>query len=124
MAGLAGGGDGPVEEEVDVGAQLVAQAFEREVVAGPDQGPARQVDELPGVRAFHRRIAQLSGGPEAVEGRRFVVVRPGAFVRCAVTGKPIPIDELSYWSVDRQEPYADAEAAHKAYARQGLGRAR
>ena len=36
--------------------------------------------------------------------------RPGSFVRCAVTGKPIPIDELIYWNVDRQEPYADADA--------------
>jgi hypothetical protein len=52
----------------------------------------------------------------------FVVVRPGAYVRCAVTGKPIPIDELSYWNVDRQEPYVDAMAAHEAYLKHGLGR--
>lgn len=52
----------------------------------------------------------------------FVVVRPGAFVRCAVTGKPIPIDELMYWNVDRQEPYLDAQTAHEAYIRYGLGR--
>lgn len=36
----------------------------------------------------------------------FKVVRPGTFVRCAVTGKPIPIEELRYWSVDLQEAYA------------------
>ena len=40
----------------------------------------------------------------------FRVVRPGAFVRCAVTGVPIPIEELRYWSVDRQEAYATPEA--------------
>jgi hypothetical protein len=34
------------------------------------------------------------------------VVRPGAFVRCAVTGVPIPLEELKYWSVDLQEAYA------------------
>ena len=34
----------------------------------------------------------------------YVVVRPGSFVRCAVTGRPIPVDELMYWNVDRQEP--------------------
>jgi hypothetical protein len=45
----------------------------------------------------------------------FVVVKPGSFVRCAVTGKPIPVDELVYWDVDRQEPYADAAAANEAY---------
>jgi hypothetical protein len=37
-------------------------------------------------------------------------VRPGAFVRCAVTGVPIPLEELKYWSVDLQEAYATPEA--------------
>ena len=41
----------------------------------------------------------------------FRVLRPGAFVRCAVTGAPIPLDELRYWSVDRQEAYANPQAA-------------
>lgn len=41
----------------------------------------------------------------------FQVLTPGAYVRCAVTGKPIPLDELKYWSVKRQEPYADAETS-------------
>jgi hypothetical protein len=40
----------------------------------------------------------------------FRVLRPGAFVRCAVTGAPIALEELKYWSVDRQEPYATPEA--------------
>ena len=40
----------------------------------------------------------------------FRVVRPGAFVRCAVTGVPIPLDDLKYWSVDLQEPYVSPEA--------------
>lgn len=52
----------------------------------------------------------------------YVVIRPGTFVRCAITGKPIPIDELAYWNVDRQEAYADAQVAHEAYVRYGLGR--
>lgn len=38
------------------------------------------------------------------------VLKPGAFVRCAVTGQPIPLDELKYWSVERQEAYASPEA--------------
>jgi hypothetical protein len=41
-------------------------------------------------------------------------------VRCAITGKPIPIDELSYWNVDRQEAYVDADAALEAFKRHGL----
>ncbi|MFK8252445.1 DUF2093 domain-containing protein [Ancylobacter terrae] len=40
----------------------------------------------------------------------FRVVRPGTFVRCAVTGQPIPLDELRYWSVDLQEAYASPQA--------------
>jgi hypothetical protein len=40
----------------------------------------------------------------------FRVLRPGAFVRCAVTAVPIPIEELRYWNVDLQEAYADPSA--------------
>lgn len=36
--------------------------------------------------------------------------KPGRFVVCAVTGVRIPIDELKYWSVERQEAYASPEA--------------
>jgi len=51
----------------------------------------------------------------------YVVLKPGTYVRCAITGKAIPLDELSYWNVDRQEAYVDAVAAHEAYERYGLG---
>lgn len=40
----------------------------------------------------------------------FRILRPGAFVRCAVTGETILLDELRYWSVDLQEAYASPEA--------------
>src|SRR3954465_6022090 len=36
----------------------------------------------------------------------FRVVSPGTYVRCAVTGVQIPLDELKYWGVDLQEAYA------------------
>lgn len=39
----------------------------------------------------------------------FRVIRPGAFVRCAVTGTAIPLEELKYWNVDLQEAYASPE---------------
>ncbi|MBZ0228792.1 MAG: DUF2093 domain-containing protein [Bauldia sp.] len=45
----------------------------------------------------------------------FQVVMPGRFVRCAVTGAEIPLDELKYWSVTRQEAYVDATAALKRH---------
>jgi len=41
----------------------------------------------------------------------FRVVKPGRFVACAVTGNPIPLQDLRYWSVERQEPYSTPEAA-------------
>jgi hypothetical protein len=43
----------------------------------------------------------------------FQVVVPGAYVTCAVTGQRIPLSDLRYWSVDRQEAYADAAASLK-----------
>jgi hypothetical protein len=46
----------------------------------------------------------------------FRVVRPGAFVRCAVTGVQIPLEELRYWSVDLQEAYATPEAVMQRQA--------
>lgn len=41
----------------------------------------------------------------------FQVLSPGAYVRCAVTGTPIPLDELKYWNVARQEAYVDVKAS-------------
>ena len=38
------------------------------------------------------------------------VVKPGSFVRCAVTGEPIQLEALRYWSALRQEAYASPEA--------------
>jgi hypothetical protein len=49
----------------------------------------------------------------------FRIVRPGAFVRCAVTGEPIPLEELRYWSVDRQEAYASPAASLKRETEKG-----
>ena len=46
----------------------------------------------------------------------FRVVKPGAFVRCAVTGVAIPLEELKYWSVERQEAYATPEAVARRQA--------
>ena len=45
----------------------------------------------------------------------FRLLSDGDHVRCAETGVAIPLDELRYWSVERQEAYATAEAAAKAH---------
>lgn len=41
----------------------------------------------------------------------YQLIVPGSFVTCAVTGRRIPLSELRYWNVDRQEAYVDAEAS-------------
>jgi hypothetical protein len=45
---------------------------------------------------------------------QFRLLSPGDHVLCAVTGQPITLDELRYWSVLRQEPYASAEISTRA----------
>ncbi len=45
----------------------------------------------------------------------FEVLSPGEFVRCAVTGQPISLADLRYWSVDAQEAYASAEISVQRY---------
>lgn len=40
----------------------------------------------------------------------FRVLSPGDHVVCAVTGRRIPLEDLKYWSAERQEAYVDAHA--------------
>lgn len=47
----------------------------------------------------------------------FRVLSPGDHVVCAVTGARIPMEELRYWSVRRQQPYASAAASLEAERR-------
>jgi hypothetical protein len=44
----------------------------------------------------------------------FRVLAHGDHVICAVTRRAIPLAELKYWSVERQEAYASVEAALQA----------
>jgi hypothetical protein len=37
-------------------------------------------------------------------------------VRCAITGAEIPLEELRYWSVERQEAYASPETVLQRHA--------
>lgn len=38
----------------------------------------------------------------------FQIVKEGEFVRCAVSGAAIRIDDLRYWNVDKQVAYRSA----------------
>ena len=55
------------------------------------------------------KIARLQYLPST-----FRVLSDGDHVICAVTGAIIPLHELRYWSVERQEAYADAAASLQA----------
>jgi hypothetical protein len=48
------------------------------------------------------------------EPNGFRLLAQGDHVVCAVSGAHIPLEELRYWSVARQEPYASAEISTKA----------
>ena len=54
----------------------------------------------------------------------FQVLSPGDFVRCAVTGEPIMLPDLRYWSVELQEAYATPDVSMQRYLqmRDKLGR--
>ena len=47
----------------------------------------------------------------------FRILASGDHVICAMTGERVAVDELRYWSVAKQEPYASAEIATKAFMR-------
>lgn len=49
----------------------------------------------------------------------FRLLAAGDHVRCAVTGVIIPLEELRYWSVARQEAYVDAAASLEGERRAG-----
>ncbi|HEY5081454.1 MAG TPA: DUF2093 domain-containing protein [Bauldia sp.] len=68
------------------------------------------------------RVERVGRGGEArlryLDGD-FQVLLPGAYVKCAVSGIEIPLDEVKYWSVKRQEVYVDAAAALKRFQETG-----
>jgi len=63
----------------------------------------------------------MSGGGKAARVHylpgTFRLLSDGDHVVCAVTGAHISLHELKYWSVERQEPYVDADASLKAEQR-------
>lgn len=53
----------------------------------------------------------------------FRLVSDGDHVLCAVTGVPVALEDLRYWSIARQEAYVDAAASLEAERRAGGRRA-
>ena len=65
----------------------------------------------------------MSGGGRAARVHylpgTFRLLSDGDHVLCAVTGAIIPLAQLRYWSIDRQEAYVDAAASLAAEQRAG-----
>ena len=78
----------------------VAQSARSFVEAGASSNPER----------FGGGDLHLIDVVRVPERREYRVRKPGAYVRCAVTGEPIPLEDLRYWNVDLQEPYAGPHA--------------
>lgn len=59
---------------------------------------------------FERRPQPATQAEVEYGDGEYHVRKSGAFVRCAVTGEPIPLDDLRYWNVDLQEAYSSPQA--------------
>ena len=58
---------------------------------------------------MNKKLAKIKYLPN-----NFKVIEPGDHVICAVSGKPINLENLNYWNVDLQEPYFSyVEASRK-----------
>ena len=55
---------------------------------------------------MNENLAKLRYGPNTFE-----VLEKGNHVICAVSGKKIPLDKLTYWNVDLQEAYLSPKEA-------------
>ncbi len=55
-----------------------------------------------------KKLAKLKYLPN-----NFQIITDGDFVECAVSGKKINLEDLTYWNVDLQEPYYSYKEASK-----------
>lgn len=64
-------------------------------------------------------MTETDAGPATLHfaDGEFAVIKRGRFVPCAVSGKPIPLEILRYWSAERQEAYAGPAEALQRMAR-------
>jgi len=45
----------------------------------------------------------------------FEIIEEGNFVLCAISGKKIQLEDLTYWNVELQEAYHSPVEANKSY---------
>ena len=49
---------------------------------------------------MNKKLAKIKYLPN-----NFEIIEPGDHVICAISGKPIMLEELNYWNTELQEPY-------------------
>ena len=59
---------------------------------------------------MHKKLAKLK-----FLANNFEIVEQGDHVICAVSGKKIPLQKLTYWNVELQEAYFSAKEAQQRY---------
>ena len=57
---------------------------------------------------MYKKLAKIKYLPN-----NFHIIETGDYVECAVSGKKINLEELTYWSVELQEPYFSYKEANK-----------
>ena len=55
-------------------------------------------------------LAKLKFGPNSFE-----VIKKGDYVICAISGKKIPLEKLTYWNVELQEAYFSSKEVQVRY---------
>ena len=57
---------------------------------------------------MNKKLAKIKFLPN-----NYQIIEPGDHVICAVSGKKIPLDQLTYWNVELQEAYFSPEEVQK-----------
>ena len=50
-----------------------------------------------------------------INANNFEILEEGDFVICAVSGKKVPLNQLTYWNIDLQEAYFSPKEAEQRY---------
>ena len=59
---------------------------------------------------MNKKLAKIKYLPN-----NFQIIEPGDHVICAVSGKPINLENLNYWNVELQEAYFSPEEVKQRY---------
>ncbi len=67
------------------------------------------------LKRFQTPLAGATEAKVVYQDGDYQVLKHGTFVKCAVTNDPIDLEDLRYWSVERQEAYKTADISLKRH---------